>query len=266
MENIFGYVYKITNDINNKFYIGQSINDVNVRFQRHIGDSIGKRHLNTHFGRAIRKYGPEHFHVEIIDTAYNQEELTKKEYEWIKNTNATKYGYNETYAEYKCGGNTYRSKTQSEMVKINSKISKRNSRSGNGNSRAIKMKNIHTGEEIFFDSIKSAQIHFNDENHCGFGRRCSHIINKPYKDEWLVAYKEDDYNGSKPSTSKKSFVVGSRKIEVENLETGETTIYTSYRDFERKNDLKYKSVAVKVTYHKGDTFIFRSKYKITLLN
>jgi len=69
--------------VNGKFYIGQTIHGVDFRFQRHIDDATGKRHLNTHFGRAIRKYGPEHFYVEEIDTAYSQEELTRKEYEWL---------------------------------------------------------------------------------------------------------------------------------------------------------------------------------------
>lgn len=53
---------------------------------------------------------------------------------------------------------------------------------------------------------------------------------------------------------------------VEDLDTHEITNYKSYREFEIKNNIKYKSVAVKTTYIKGDTFIFKNKYKITLLN
>lgn len=62
---IYGYIYKITNDINNKFYIGQTIHDIKFRFDRHIKDSTTKKNpLNTHFARAIRKYGAEHFHMD----------------------------------------------------------------------------------------------------------------------------------------------------------------------------------------------------------
>ena len=54
------YVYKITNKINGKVYIGQSIRPIEERFKRHINDSI-KNNLDTHLARAIRKYGFESF-------------------------------------------------------------------------------------------------------------------------------------------------------------------------------------------------------------
>lgn len=50
------YVYKITNKHNDKVYIGQSIRPIEERFKRHINDSLNNI-LNTHFARAIRKYG-----------------------------------------------------------------------------------------------------------------------------------------------------------------------------------------------------------------
>nr|DAN84845.1 MAG TPA: intron associated endonuclease [Caudoviricetes sp.] len=62
------WIYKITNDINNKIYIGQTNKPAKKRFQRHIQDAVSNR-LDTHLARAIRKYGKEHFHIEVIDTA-----------------------------------------------------------------------------------------------------------------------------------------------------------------------------------------------------
>jgi group I intron endonuclease len=73
------YIYKITNKVNNKIYIGQTINKIEDRFARHIQDAISGK-LNTHFARAIRKYGPENFVYEKIDEANSQKELTEKEY------------------------------------------------------------------------------------------------------------------------------------------------------------------------------------------
>lgn len=70
-------VYKITNIQNNKVYIGQTIRGIQERFARHIKDAMSNR-LDTHFARAIRKYGPENFIIEEIDTAETQEELNKK--------------------------------------------------------------------------------------------------------------------------------------------------------------------------------------------
>ena len=52
------YIYKITNKINNKIYIGQTIRPVEDRWKRHINDALNNI-LDTHFARAIRYYKPE---------------------------------------------------------------------------------------------------------------------------------------------------------------------------------------------------------------
>ena len=52
------YIYKITNKINNKMYIGQTIRPVEDRWKRHINDALNNI-LDTHFARAIRYYKPE---------------------------------------------------------------------------------------------------------------------------------------------------------------------------------------------------------------
>ena len=100
------WIYKITNIQNNKVYIGQTIRPIKDRLNRHINDALHNI-LDTHFARAIRKYGKESFIIEEIDTASSQEELNQKEQYWIQYYNATIDGYNETDAIYKCGGNTY---------------------------------------------------------------------------------------------------------------------------------------------------------------
>ena len=56
------HIYKITNLVNNKIYIGQSARGVAERFHRHVCDAMNGK-LDTHFARAIRKYGPENFTV-----------------------------------------------------------------------------------------------------------------------------------------------------------------------------------------------------------
>ena len=100
------WIYKITNDINNKVYIGQTSRDVKKRFQRHIQDAVSNR-LDTYSARAIRKYGKEHFSYETIDTANSQIELNQKKHDWINYFDSVNNGYNETDFILKCGGNTY---------------------------------------------------------------------------------------------------------------------------------------------------------------
>lgn len=52
------YIYKITNLLNDKIYIGQTITSVEQRWKRHQNDALSGT-LDTHFARAIRKYTPK---------------------------------------------------------------------------------------------------------------------------------------------------------------------------------------------------------------
>lgn len=88
-------IYKATNLINNKVYIGQTINTLEYRKSQHLRDAR-LRPRNIYFHNAIHKYGEENFVFEVIDTANRIEELNDKEEYWIKFYNSTneKYGYN----------------------------------------------------------------------------------------------------------------------------------------------------------------------------
>lgn len=68
------WIYKITNIQNNKVYIGQTIRPIEQRFHRHLNDATNDI-LDTHFARAIRKYGKNNFIIEKIDSAQTQSEL-----------------------------------------------------------------------------------------------------------------------------------------------------------------------------------------------
>ena len=85
------YIYKITNDINNKIYIGKTEHDIFKRFQEHRNDSI--KFPSRPLYRAINKYGIEHFHIELIEETSSPEE---REIYWIEKYQSFKYGYNAT--------------------------------------------------------------------------------------------------------------------------------------------------------------------------
>ena len=79
---MYGIIYKATNMINGKCYIGKTVRPLKVRMKRHFRDAI---YLNqTIFHRAIVKYGENNFKFTIIDKANNPEELNEKEIYWIK--------------------------------------------------------------------------------------------------------------------------------------------------------------------------------------
>ena len=85
-----GVIYKITNIINNKVYIGQTVNTIKYRWHKHC-NSDGCRSLHN----AILKYGKENFNIEIIETL-PIEKLDEREIYWISfyKSNTKKFGYN----------------------------------------------------------------------------------------------------------------------------------------------------------------------------
>lgn len=84
-------IYKITNKINGKVYIGQTTLTINRRWYYHCYKSSGCTFLH----RAIEKYGAENFTIEQVDAANNKFELDQKEQFWIQHYNSlTPNGYN----------------------------------------------------------------------------------------------------------------------------------------------------------------------------
>lgn len=69
-------VYKITNKVNNKVYIGITSKGISARWKEHIYSAEHDCPFKLH--RAIRKYGKENFSVELIDFANSWEELTEQ--------------------------------------------------------------------------------------------------------------------------------------------------------------------------------------------
>lgn len=84
-------IYKITNLINNKSYIGQSIN-IEKRFEQHI--KSGSKH--SYIDRSIKKHGADNFTFEILITC-SKEDLDKEETKFIKLYGTYKDGYNLTW-------------------------------------------------------------------------------------------------------------------------------------------------------------------------
>lgn len=83
-------IYIIKNDINNKVYIGQSVN-AEDRFKSHCKPS-SKTH-NSLIDLAIQKYGKEHFWFEILEEQIDN--YNEREKYWIKYYQSTKpHGYN----------------------------------------------------------------------------------------------------------------------------------------------------------------------------
>lgn len=97
-------IYKTTNLINGKIYIGKDSRNIDSYY----GSGIVLNH-------AIKKYGKENFKKETLDKAKNAKELNEKEIFWIKKLDACnkEIGYNRSY-----GGDGFSGITQETREKL----------------------------------------------------------------------------------------------------------------------------------------------------
>lgn len=90
-----GFIYKITNKINGKSYIGQTIQDVKERFYQHCATKCSQAILNMVIHKAINKYGKSNFTIEVIEEVESTN-LNDRERYWIRYYDSYNNGYNST--------------------------------------------------------------------------------------------------------------------------------------------------------------------------
>lgn len=87
------YIYQIVNDINGKIYVGKTERSIEERFREHCKDYTRRDFEKRPLYRAMKKYGIEHFHIELLEETDNPEE---REVYWIEQKRSFKDGYNAT--------------------------------------------------------------------------------------------------------------------------------------------------------------------------
>lgn len=88
------YIYKITNTVNGKVYIGQTVKKPNLRFTEHV--YLANHPQLDHRGKlhgAMRKYGIDKFLLETIEEC-KVEDLNVREIFWISQYDSFENGYN----------------------------------------------------------------------------------------------------------------------------------------------------------------------------
>ena len=121
-----GYIYCITNTLNNKTYIGQTIQRPSHRWAHH-KCANNRKHVDTYIDRAIAKYGEENFRFEVIDTIVknNKEELfpllDKLEISYINKYHSlwNDNGYNISSGGQGVGNNRISTKNVIDIYNIN---------------------------------------------------------------------------------------------------------------------------------------------------
>lgn len=85
-----GIIYKITNKVNGKSYIGQTRYTIEFRWKQH-----QHKKDNTYFHNAIRKYGIENFTIEVLEEC-DIKDLSSREIFYIAKFDTFANGYNLT--------------------------------------------------------------------------------------------------------------------------------------------------------------------------
>lgn len=71
-------IYKITNNVNGKCYIGSSVN-IQKRCREHIIKLLSKTHPNNHLQNSFCKYGECSFNFEVLEDVTDKNQLLQKE-------------------------------------------------------------------------------------------------------------------------------------------------------------------------------------------
>lgn len=201
-------IYKITNLINNKVYIGQS-NNIERRFKEHQykGESSG-----ISLDVAIQKYGKDMFSYEIIEEC-SLEQLNNRETYWIQYYNSKETGYNcsDGGDQQSVGENNGRAKlTEQDVILI---------RKAYANHK--KQKDIY---ELFADKIS-----FGYFQNLWQGRSWAHIMPEVFTEEnkkYYIYQNSIGSNGASAQFSDEEVI----QIRHRYVEENAKQIYEDYKD------------------------------------
>jgi len=181
-----GHIYKVTNKITNKIYIGETLNTIEKRFYQHCKDAFNETYKNYYFYRSIRKYGIENFEITELQTVYNSDRrLLKKqileiEENYIKEYDSFNNGYNSNSGgrhPLEVSVETKKLQRQRKLDDPNTNSNMKHARSFQKTEKEVVAYNYSTGEIIDqFDSIKKAADCYNIDS-SGISKVCKGITN-----------------------------------------------------------------------------------------
>lgn len=89
------YIYKITNKINNKCYIGKTLKTIEERWKEHCKDYLRRSEEKRPLYSAMKKYGIKNFEIKEIEQC-SENIVNEREKYWIEYYGSFKNGYNAT--------------------------------------------------------------------------------------------------------------------------------------------------------------------------
>jgi group I intron endonuclease len=138
-------IYKVTNLVNGKVYIGLTTQTLTKRKNNHLCEAFSLE-SDYVFHRALRKYGKENFSWEVIDNANTLEELKEKEKYWILYYNSYIHSDNSNGYNMTIGGEG------NNGLKLSDETKK-------------KLSELHKGKKASEESKKKLSEAFRGSNH-----------------------------------------------------------------------------------------------------
>ncbi len=185
-------IYRITNSLNNKSYIGQTSKSVKSRLAKHMYDS--KNNIgNSHFRKAIRKYPSSVWSIDIIDFAFSQAEANEKEVYWISKCDTLSNGYNSTVGGEGSSGYMW---TDEQRRRASENTYERTDEHRERQRRVLAM----SKEKI--DLARSTEEYKEAQRIRNLGERNPHY-GKKHSEEWKAKLRERNTGASNPFFGRK---------------------------------------------------------------
>jgi hypothetical protein len=192
-EKPFGIIYKATNKINGKCYIGQTIRRISLRISEHINLCKRVKYKNNYFHNALRKYGFDNFQWEVLCKCDTKEEMNEMEFHYIKQYNSYNCGYNLSWGGESSFGRILSEETKKKIS--DAKVGKyRGINSycyGKHLSEETKRKigNAHKGKKISDEMKKTLSMKLSGENNPNYGKHHTEEAKKKMSEKTKERYK-----------------------------------------------------------------------------
>lgn len=152
------FVYKISNNINGKVYIGITSSSIEQRYKWHVRDC--KNGVNKKLYHAMRKYGIDNFKIELIESA-DDAIIDKREEFYIKLYDSFSNGYNASPVSH-----GIRQHNETTKKRMSEKAKGRKQSKDTLNKKSIAMKNFwKDNDELKKQYSQQAQTNFKNREY-----------------------------------------------------------------------------------------------------
>ena len=160
-------VYKITNLLSGKIYVGQTVRTLEKRINQH------KRRTESAISQAIKKYGWENFSAEVLEECETQKQIDEREMFWIAKLDCiSPKGYN--LNEGGSGGRTPTDETRKKQ----SESAKRRFQNPDEHLKMSMAQRIRFADSAEHEKLSKAQKKYfnNPERKCLNQRKILHLL------------------------------------------------------------------------------------------